>query len=365
MARTVCVTGAAGYVGSWLVKRLLEEGYTVRATVRKTSRRLANEKTEHLLDLPEANMKLTLWNADLYDEGIFDEAVKGCDGVFHVATPIAFESKNPEVLWVSYDRNRKVRLQPLLHDSRKSAKQKVSHLMKSDIGNHASKKKKTSENTLSRSPLVLPILSSNEGAPSEKDAEDQTIQNFSHASPHDHDEYMIDNSINEDGDMGTFINQFTHSKLKSSRKKKFQWRMVIKYARHRVALGAKFNRVDWTTIPNLPAPPDTCRRRMAMLRQSSSVRRALMSLCNLLADRYVKQLNETPIREVTDGVSTQLAIHGSNIHEFHWGDFDDPSIKLAVEEVIRSKNMKLDATKRVRPKSRRCGLSSKEGRFSN
>ncbi|KAL4199152.1 hypothetical protein AMTRI_Chr03g49780 [Amborella trichopoda] len=168
-------------------------------------------------------MKLTLWNADLYDEGIFDEAVKGCDGVFHVATPIAFESKNPEVLWVSYDRNRKVRLQPLLHDSRKSAKQKVSHLMKSDIGNHASKKKKTSENTLSRSPLVLPILSSNEGAPSEKDAEDQTIQNFSHASPHDHDEYMIDNSINEDGDMGTFINQFTHSKLKSSRKKKFQW----------------------------------------------------------------------------------------------------------------------------------------------
>lgn len=31
---TVCVTGAAGFIGSWLVMRLLERGYIVRATVR-------------------------------------------------------------------------------------------------------------------------------------------------------------------------------------------------------------------------------------------------------------------------------------------------------------------------------------------
>ena len=30
----VCVTGAAGFIGSWLVMRLLERGYIVRATVR-------------------------------------------------------------------------------------------------------------------------------------------------------------------------------------------------------------------------------------------------------------------------------------------------------------------------------------------
>jgi NADPH:quinone reductase-like Zn-dependent oxidoreductase len=32
--QTVCVTGAAGYIASWLVKLLLERGYTVKGTVR-------------------------------------------------------------------------------------------------------------------------------------------------------------------------------------------------------------------------------------------------------------------------------------------------------------------------------------------
>ena len=33
-ARTYCVTGATGYIGSWLVEALLERGYKVHATVR-------------------------------------------------------------------------------------------------------------------------------------------------------------------------------------------------------------------------------------------------------------------------------------------------------------------------------------------
>ncbi|KAL4199148.1 hypothetical protein AMTRI_Chr03g49740 [Amborella trichopoda] len=90
---TVCVTGAAGFVGSWLVKRLLEEGYVVRATVRDT---MNMKKTKHLLDFPKASERLTLWQADLRDEGSFDEAIKGCHGVFHVATPMDLQPKDPE-----------------------------------------------------------------------------------------------------------------------------------------------------------------------------------------------------------------------------------------------------------------------------
>ena len=35
--KLVCVTGASGYIASWIVKFLLEHGYTVRATVRDPS----------------------------------------------------------------------------------------------------------------------------------------------------------------------------------------------------------------------------------------------------------------------------------------------------------------------------------------
>ena len=35
--KVVCVTGASGYVASWLVKHLLLRGYIVKATVRDPS----------------------------------------------------------------------------------------------------------------------------------------------------------------------------------------------------------------------------------------------------------------------------------------------------------------------------------------
>nr|AHF58604.1 dihydroflavonol 4-reductase [Rosa chinensis] len=92
-SESVCVTGASGFVGSWLIMRLLDRGYTVRATVRDPANK---KKVKHLLDLPKAATHLTLWKADLAEEGSFDEAIKGCTGVFHVATPMDFESKDPE-----------------------------------------------------------------------------------------------------------------------------------------------------------------------------------------------------------------------------------------------------------------------------
>lgn len=54
------------------------------------------------MELPKADTNLTLWKADLAVEGSFDEAIQGCQGVFHVATPMDFESKDPEVYCANY-----------------------------------------------------------------------------------------------------------------------------------------------------------------------------------------------------------------------------------------------------------------------
>ncbi|KAJ7537089.1 hypothetical protein O6H91_12G096900 [Diphasiastrum complanatum] len=90
---TVCVTGASGYLGSWLVKRLLERGYRVRGTVRD----LENPaKTAHLLRLVGAKERLQLVKAGLLDERSFDAAFSGCEGVFHTASPVMFEADNPQ-----------------------------------------------------------------------------------------------------------------------------------------------------------------------------------------------------------------------------------------------------------------------------
>ncbi|XP_017251508.1 bifunctional dihydroflavonol 4-reductase/flavanone 4-reductase isoform X1 [Daucus carota subsp. sativus] len=83
--KTVCVTGASGYIGSWLVKTLLERGYHVRATVRDPGN---ERKVKNLLELPNASTHLSLWKADLAEESGYDDAVQGCQGVFHVATPM-------------------------------------------------------------------------------------------------------------------------------------------------------------------------------------------------------------------------------------------------------------------------------------
>ncbi|KAM1124321.1 hypothetical protein ACFX15_039115 [Malus domestica] len=64
-SRTVCVTGASGYIASWLVKLLLQKGYNVKATVRDPN---DAKKTEHLLSLDGAKERLHLFKADLLEE---------------------------------------------------------------------------------------------------------------------------------------------------------------------------------------------------------------------------------------------------------------------------------------------------------
>lgn len=92
-APVYCVTGGGGYIGSWLVKTLLENGYTVHATLRDPGN---PSKNSCLLSLPGAHERLRLFRADLCEDGSFDSAIHGCQGVFHTASPTDSESQDAE-----------------------------------------------------------------------------------------------------------------------------------------------------------------------------------------------------------------------------------------------------------------------------
>ncbi|GAY36939.1 hypothetical protein CUMW_025520, partial [Citrus unshiu] len=90
--KVVCVTGASGFIASWLVKLLLQRSYTVKATVRD----LNNHNAEHLLTLDGAEERLHLFKANLLEDGSFDSAVDGCEGVFHTASPVVVSANDPQ-----------------------------------------------------------------------------------------------------------------------------------------------------------------------------------------------------------------------------------------------------------------------------
>lgn len=54
------------------------------------------EKSKHLLQLPGASERLKLVSAELLELGCFDEVVQGCDGVFHIASPIVIYVTDPQ-----------------------------------------------------------------------------------------------------------------------------------------------------------------------------------------------------------------------------------------------------------------------------
>jgi nucleoside-diphosphate-sugar epimerase len=79
----VAVTGAAGFIGGWVVHGLLERGYRVRACVRD----VADHTRVGFLQAMGAysSGRLTLHAADLDNAGCFDQIFAGCDAVAHVS----------------------------------------------------------------------------------------------------------------------------------------------------------------------------------------------------------------------------------------------------------------------------------------
>jgi len=92
--KPVMVTGATGYVAGWLVKRLLEDGLTVHATVRDPENK---EKVAHLDEIAEQSEgKIKYFKADLLNKGAYAEAMEGCELVYHTASPFTSKYEDPQ-----------------------------------------------------------------------------------------------------------------------------------------------------------------------------------------------------------------------------------------------------------------------------
>lgn len=90
----VLVTGATGFLAGWLVKRLLEEGFTVHAAVRDPAN---TARTDHLTNLAdELPGSIKFFAADLLESGSYAQAMKGCATVFHTASPFTSYVENPQ-----------------------------------------------------------------------------------------------------------------------------------------------------------------------------------------------------------------------------------------------------------------------------
>jgi nucleoside-diphosphate-sugar epimerase len=91
--KPVVVTGANGFVASWLVKKLLEEGITVHAAVRNPEN---EKKVGHLKKVAESSPgNIKFFKTDLLAKGSYKEAMQGCELVFHTASPFINSVKDP------------------------------------------------------------------------------------------------------------------------------------------------------------------------------------------------------------------------------------------------------------------------------
>ncbi|TBU38649.1 NAD(P)-binding protein [Dichomitus squalens] len=90
----VLVTGANGYIAVWVVKAFLDQGFSVRGTVRSES------KATHLRSLFKSfgdKFEVVIVE-DITKEGAFDEAVKDIDAIVHTASPFHFKAEDPDEL---------------------------------------------------------------------------------------------------------------------------------------------------------------------------------------------------------------------------------------------------------------------------
>ncbi len=82
------ITGATGFVGSAVLRQLIEAGYSVRALVRPES------NCQNLTGVPVETV-----TGDLRDQASLDRALAGCSTLFHVAADYRLWVPNPQEMY--------------------------------------------------------------------------------------------------------------------------------------------------------------------------------------------------------------------------------------------------------------------------
>ncbi len=81
----ILVTGATGYIASWVIQKLLQQGQHVHATVRDLNKKSGFAHLEKIAAQSTGTLKL--FKANLLEKNSFDEAMQGCEIVLHMASP--------------------------------------------------------------------------------------------------------------------------------------------------------------------------------------------------------------------------------------------------------------------------------------
>ena len=90
----VLVTGATGFIGSWVVRELTAAGHLARVLVRKSSN-LANLSA---LLAGSGGAQVERAEGDVLDAASVHKALLGCDGVIHTAGIAHFNPDDPQMM---------------------------------------------------------------------------------------------------------------------------------------------------------------------------------------------------------------------------------------------------------------------------
>lgn len=91
--QTVGVIGGSGFIGSYVTKIFLEEGYKVKVSSTDINNK---NKYEHLLPLINAAVNLEICSLNVQDKEALENFIKGCDIIIHGGTPFKLDIKDPQ-----------------------------------------------------------------------------------------------------------------------------------------------------------------------------------------------------------------------------------------------------------------------------